>query len=273
MKFAVRLIRSAILALFALCILFPLYITLLTSLKSSGEVYDKPLSLPEIFLFSNYTTAWFDGKIGDYFMNSVIVTGISLAAILVFGGMASYSLSKSAFAFGKWLYPIFLVGIMIPIQVYMVPLYLLVSKLGLGDSHTGLVLCYVSMKLSFAIFIITGFYRTISKEIVHAAEIDGCSEFQLFRHLYVPMAKPAFATVAILSVVNVWNDVVLPLLFLRGNELKTIPVGLINFRGEFLSDYSLLFAGVIISSIPLLVLYSFLQQWFVRGLTTGAVKG
>ena len=187
--------------------------------------------------------------------------------------MAAYSLSKSAFVFGKWLYPVFLIGIMIPIQVYMVPLYLLVSRLGLGDSHTGLILCYISMKMSFAVFIITGFFRTISSEIVQAAEIDGCSEFGLLWHIYVPMARPAFATVAILAVVQIWNDVVLPLLFLRGNELKTIPVGLINFRGEFMSDYSLLFAGVVISSIPLLVLYSFLQKWFVRGLTTGAVKG
>jgi raffinose/stachyose/melibiose transport system permease protein len=167
----------------------------------------------------------------------------------------------------------FVGGLMIAPQVYMMPLFIMMNALGLVDSLLGVILATVAWQLPIAVLLLTGFIKGIPKEILEAAFVDGASEWRVYRSLVVPLTAPAFAALAIFSLVITWNDLLFPLILLKSNESKTLPLALLEFKGQYLTNYPLLFAGVVVASIPMVLAYIFLQRYFVQGLSLGAVKG
>jgi len=167
----------------------------------------------------------------------------------------------------------FLAGIMIPIRLGILPLFLLMRDLNLLNTHWSLVLTYAASGMPMSVFLLTGFFKTIPKDLEYSARIDGCSDLQIFYRIMLPLVRPGLATVTIVNFVPWWNDFFFPLLFIQSDHLKTIPLGMTIFFGQFMTDWGMLFAGMVIASVPLLVLYLAMSRQFISGLTAGALKG
>ncbi len=267
------IMKQLILALYAALILGPFMLVVMTSLKTTQELYQNPLGLPSTFHFENYAKILMEGKMPFYFKNSFIVTIISVTLIIFFASMASYAITRLDGWKSKLMYGLFTIGMMIPTQVNMIPLYLLVVKLGLNNSILGLIIIYIAFAMPFATFIMVGFMRGIPKSLIEASKIDGANEWQIYSRVVLPLSLPSVATVAIFNFVWVWNDLLFPLLFVRTDSVKTLPLAMLRFQGEYMFDFPMIFVGVVLASIPMIVTYVLLQRWFIQGLTAGSVKG
>lgn len=263
----------ALLSLYSLAVLLPLVIMVVNSFKTTREIFLAPFSLPAVWSFQSYVQVWQRASFGVYFANSLWVSTLSVTAILVIASMAAYGLARYRFRGVDALRLYFLAGLMVPLRLGVVPLFVLVQRLGLLDTHWALILTYVANGMPFSIFLLSGFFRRLPQELEHAARIDGCTEFQIYRRVMLPLVRPALATVAIYNFVPIWNDFFFPLILLRSDHLKTIPLGMTLFFGQHQIDWSLLFAGMTLASLPLLAVYLMLSGHFIRGLTAGAIKG
>lgn len=250
----------------------PIYLMLVSSLKTTREIYASPLSPPTSLTFDNFVSAWREAHFSTYFVNSVIVTVASVALILAVSVAASYPMSRYRMRWLSALLVFFLLGLMLPVRLGIVQLFLLFRDIDQLDKLTGLVLIYVGIRIPFAVFVITSFMRTIPREMEEAARIDGATEWQILRLIFVPLVRPALAIVAIFSAIAVWNDFFFPLIFIYSDELKTIPLGLATFMGQYRSDWGLLFSGLTISAVPLVVLYLFTSRQVRQGIATGGVR-
>lgn len=262
----------AILLAYSFVVVYPLFLMILSSFKTSREIFRSPFSLPGSFSFANYAEAWGRGNFSTYFVNSVVVTGVSLLLVLALGSMAAYPLGRYAFRGRQWLSLYFLSGLMLPIKLGILPLFFLMKALGLMNTPGALIAVYSASGLPFTIFILSNFFSTLPKELEEAARLDGASEFRIFWQVMLPLVRPALATVAIFNFIPWWNDFFFPLIFIRSDRFKTLPLGLFAFFGEHQNDWSLLFAGLTITALPLLVLYLFASRQIIKGLTTGALK-
>lgn len=268
-----KLTRLGTLGIYALLIIIPVLVVLLGSLKSMGELFESPFGIPESWSFSNYTDIIVEYNMGQAFVNSTIVTVSSVTLTLVIGSMAAYGLArlkgwKSALIFG-----FIVLGMAVPPQANMIPQYVQLDRLGLLDSLTGLILIMVVTGLPVATFIMGGFMKTLPEEMFEAAAVDGVGPVRSYLSIAVPLSVPSLAATAIFLFVIQWNELLYPLLLIQSPDKETIPLRLLNFQGEFLTNYPLLFTGVVIASIPVTVLYVLLQRYFVEGMTAGAVKG
>jgi len=273
MKAIRKVPRYAVLILFALLILFPVYMVVMGSFKSEFELYDNIFGLPAKIGFGNYVKAFVEGNLREYYRNSLIVTGCSLAASLALSSMAAFALTRLKLRGRRAIYLLFVIGIAVPTQVGVIQLALQMSRMHLTNSLLGLILIYVSYELPFSVFVFYGFMQDIPWEIQEAAVIDGCTPFQLYSRIILPLSRSAVATVAIFNLVEIWNDMLFPLVLISKESLRTLPYGLLQFRGQYASQYTVIFAGVILITLPLVVLYLCMQKQFIRGLTQGAVKG
>lgn len=261
------------LALLALVFLYPVVLMLLTSLKSTPEIFRNPFGLPETFSLASFQKVWLRAKFGLYLRNSLLVTGASALLLLATAAPAAYALARYTFRLKGALFIFFLAGIMIPIRLGILPLYLLMRDLGLLDSPLSLILTYTASGMPMSVFLLSVFFRNLPRELEDAARIDGCTEAQTFHRIMLPLVKPGLATVVIVNVVPWWNDFFFPLLFLTTDTWKTIPLGMQVFFGQHLIDWSLVFSGMVLASLPLLVVYLVMSRQFIAGLTAGAVKG
>lgn len=267
-----RMPGLAVTYLYALLILGPLYIVLVTAFKSDEDVNVHPLSLPSSLHFGNFSTAFKQGHLLHYGWNSIVVSATTVIAILVINILCSYGLHKMFNKkLGIFIYGFIMLGMMIP-GVGYVSTILLYRDLHLYNTLLGLIASNVAGALPFSTFILVGFLRTMPKEIEEAAIIDGCRDIQVLRYVLVPTILPAIVSVAIFFMIGSWNNLFGPLLLIRNEKLFTIPVGLLNFRGEYSTSYNLMFAAVIMVSIPLLAMYFRFQKSFVESLA-GSVKG
>jgi raffinose/stachyose/melibiose transport system permease protein len=262
-----------VLILWSLVSVFPLIWMFAASLKEQNEVFSNLSMIPHAWKFVNYAIAWNVGNFGVYFFNSVFYTVVTLGLGLLLASMAAYAFSRFHFMGRTVLYFMFIGALMIPIPGAFIPLYILLIKLGLADTRLGLILPYTSASLALAIFILKTFFDNIPKEIEEAATIDGCNKFDMYWRVFLPLAKPAMATVAIFTVLAVWNEFLLALIIISNRDLMPIQRGIMVFQGEHLTDYPLLMAGLTIATIPLLVVYFFLSKYILKGITAGAVKG
>ncbi len=171
------------------------------------------------------------------------------------------------------LYLLFLSGIMLPLKAAIIPLFILIKNLGLMDRHLSIILIFIAMGLPSTVFILSGFMKTVPKELEYAARIDGCSDLSIYGRIVMPVSAPAIALVTIYNAVPIWNDFFFPLVFIQSDRLKTLPVGLSSFFGQYSTNWSLLFSGLSIAILPMLILYLFMSNYFIRGMTAGAVKG
>lgn len=274
-----RLLVGGALASYLAWVVFPLVWVVYSSFKDDTAILRHPLALPAWADMdgATYARAWSGARLGEYFLNSAFVTSVSVALILVLGAMAAYALARFHHPLGKAAHTAFLAGLMIPAQLAMVPLFFELRALGLLDSRWGLILVYTANGLPFAVFILAGFFRGLPRTLHEAAVVDGCTEAQAFWRVMLPLARPGLVTVAIFQFIGIWKEYFFAFMLVGGGgaEAKTLPLGLANLAitAQYRSDYGMLFAGIVIVTLPILAIYLFLQGHLVRGITAGALKG
>ncbi|MBA2529901.1 MAG: carbohydrate ABC transporter permease [Euzebyales bacterium] len=257
---------------YAAIALFPLVLMALNSLRPSAEIYASPLALPTSPTLDSYARAWQDASFASYFRNSVVVTVGAVALGTAVSVLAAYPLGRYVFFGSRWLSLYFLSGLMLPIRLAILPIFYLLASLSLVDSHLGIILVYAASGVPFSVFILSTFFRQLPRELEEAARIDGAGELAIFGRVLLPLVRPAVATVVVFQFVPLWNDFFFPLVLLRSTEKATLPVGLTTFFGQFQTDWSTLFAGLMIATVPLVVLFVVATKQIVAGLTAGIGK-
>ncbi|MFJ7936065.1 carbohydrate ABC transporter permease [Sporosarcina sp. NPDC096371] len=257
---------------FALLILYPLFWMVISSLKSYDEIYNNVWSLPTEWHFENYLTAWSKG-ISSYFVNSLIVTLSTIVLVVLIGSMAAFTLSRYK---SKWIdfSLIFIIGgLMMNPQVALIPLFEMLTWMDLINTRWALILTYVAFRLPLTIILIRAFFLSIPKDLEESAIIDGCSEYGIYSKIYLPLSIPIIMTAIVFTAFFAWNEFLFATVFIDSDVLKTIPSGLMNFRDALRTDWGVLLAGMVIASIPMIILLIVLQKYLVRGLSEGSVKG
>jgi len=271
--FASRTFFQSILIINAFIVLLPMFFLFNSSLRKSNEFARTPFALARDPFWENYQRVWSEGEFGSYIINSLIITGGSLTLILVLALGAGFVLGRYSFKGNNIIFAFILTGMLVPAKLAILPLFIQLKWMNLLDSRLGLILVYTSAALPAAIFIMSGFFKSLPTDLDNAARIDGASEFKLLSKVLVPLVRPGMAIVAIYSAIPIWNDFFLPLVFLQSPEKKTLMQGLTVFFGQYASQWGVLFAGLCLAALPLVVLYLILSEQFIKGLTAGAVKG
>lgn len=273
--------KSSIIAIIgwiaATVMISPLYIMLVNSFKGREEIFTDTLGLPEGLDFSYYLKAIDKMDFFSALLNSLFVTIISVVLIIVVSSMAAWVLVRRKSKVSNFIFYIFVVTMLVPFQSVMIPLIQYMSKWDFGsfsmlDNHFGLIFMHVGFGTSLALFLYHGFMKNIPKELEEAAVIDGCNKWQVFWKVVFPSLKPITMTVAILNVISIWNDYLLPSLVLKSPELRTIPLSTFYFFGEFTIQWNLAMAGLVLSIIPVIIFYLFAQKHIIKGVMSGAVK-
>ncbi len=266
-------IKYITLIVFTIMCLYPLVWLFLASFKTNQELYFNTWGLPESWQITNYINAVVKGKVIQYFGNSVIIAVSAVLITVLFATMASYAITRMHWRFSKFVYGIFLIGMMMPIYGLIIPLFSIFKTMGLLNNHLAVIIPQIALGFPMAIFIICGFMGSIPRELEEAAIIDGCSVFQCFTKIVLPIARSSIVTVAVVQFINVWNDLLLPRIFLTDSEKMTLPVGLTNFQAMYSTDYVGMIAAVIITIIPSIIVYVLLHKQIMEGMVAGAVKG
>ena len=267
-----RVLKQIILILFALIVLYPIFFVFITSFKSNFDVISNPFGM-STFQPENYMEAWQVGKSGDYFLNSVYVTAITLIIQMVVIVLASYSFAKLKPWGHKVLFILFLTGLFITTEMVTVPNFSTMKNLGLMDTKISLILPYVSTGIALATYIATNYISSLPKELDEAAIIDGCNIVQLLTKIALPLMRPILATIFIFNFQGAWSEFYWALIMIRSEENKTLQLGLMNFQSQFNTDYGVLTAGLVIATLPILIIYLKFSSQFIGGMTVGAVKG
>ncbi len=263
---------QALLLVNALVMLVPLAVMLLSAFKSNAEIFTSPFALPARLDFGNVARVWAETDFARQLANSALVTASAVALLLVFGTMAAYALARYRFRGRAALFLFFLSGLMVPLKLAVIPLFVQLDTLHLIDTRLGLVLIYVAMGLPSTVFILTGFLRALPGELEESARIEGASEALIMWSIMLPLARPAMVIAAIQNAVPIWNDFFFPLVLITTDRLKTLPQGLTVFMGEYNTDWGVLFAGLTLSALPITLCYILLSRQFIAGMTQGAVK-
>lgn len=251
---------------------FPLYILIVLSLKTPEEAAKSPLTLPSSFYVQNYVDAWNQANLAPAILNSIVITVVSVITLVLFGSLAAYAIARRTSHWSGKLFALFLVGLVVPFQLALIPLYQLVRDLGLLGSYWGGIMYIVGTELPLTIFLYVGFLRAVPKDYEEAAMIDGATPVRVFRSVAFPLMRPVTGTVIILSAIGSWNTFLVPNLFLSGSGSQTIPVAVFSFVGEYVSQWNLVFAGLIIGMAPILIVYLILQRRMIQGFASG-LKG
>ncbi|HOA22426.1 MAG TPA: carbohydrate ABC transporter permease [Aggregatilineales bacterium] len=254
-------------------VLFPLYTMLINSIKPKREIFRDPYGFPSTVTFEGYQSAWTDGRFDIYFRNSITVTVISLALILLLGSLAAYGLASWRSRVSNLIYLGFVAGLMVPIRLGTINIFQIILALGLNDSIWSLVPVYVAMGLPVATFVMVPFIRALPGDLIDAARVDGASELRIYASVIMPMVRPALATVAIFNLIPIWNDLWFPLIFIRSQQARTVIYGVSLLFGQYQTDWTRILSTLSLSAVPLLILYLLMSKQFIKGLTAGAVKG
>jgi ABC-type glycerol-3-phosphate transport system permease component len=270
----------AVLLAYAAWVVFPMVWVAYSSLKADDAIFRDTFALPAFGALQteNYSQAWREARFGGYFFNSIFVTSIAVGLIVILGAMSAYALARFYHPLGRLVFWLFLAGLMIPAQLAVVPLFFELREMGLLNSRLGLILVYTANGLPFAIFILAGFFRSLPRSLYEAAVIDGCGEFAAFWRVLLPLARPGLVTVAIFQFIGVWKEYFYAFMLLGGDVdggARTLPLGLANLSitAQYRSNYGMLFAGIVLVTLPILVVYLLLQRQIVKGVAAGALKG
>ena len=262
----------AILFLLAALILYPLFWILMSSFKDYNGIYGDVWGLPDIWHVENYMTAWNRG-ISQYFLNSLIVTICTLAGVVFASTFSAFGICQMKGRLGNFVFLFCLCGLLLSPQVCLLPLFMLLKSLKLKNTLFAMILPYIAFRLPVSIMLIRSFFVGISRELEEAATIDGATLMQIYGHIYLPLSKPIISTVIIMTAYYAWNEFVFATIFVDSSKLRTIPVGLMVFRDGLMTEWGVVLAGMVISCLPIIVLFLLMQKSFVRGMTAGAVKG
>lgn len=252
--------------------LAPVAVMVSTSLKSNAEVYQNPVGLPSSPTLENYLVTWQMGSFATLFANSLFLTVVSMTLSTLIAALASYGIARAATRVSSVVYLTLAIGIFLPMQLAIIPQFRLVRQLGLFNNYAGVILIYLAACIPFGVFVMTAFMRQVPKEIIEAATIDGAGYFQIFRRIHFPLARPAIATFWILQGVQIWNDFLIPLLLMTSPDRRTLTTGVMVFKQQYVADWGNVMAGVVIMSLPVVLLFVLLQRHFTSGLYAGAVK-
>ncbi|MGL1920866.1 MAG: carbohydrate ABC transporter permease [Hyphomicrobiales bacterium] len=266
------LLMQLFLGINAVVILYPIIMMVLSGFKTNSEIFGEPFSLPKSFSLDNFLVIWNTTDVPRYLVNSTIVTGLSIILLLTMGSMAAYALSRYKFKGNILIYLFFLSGLMLPLRLAIIPLFIQLKYLGLVDSLLGLVCIYTAMSLPATVFILTGFLKTLPSELEDSARMDGASEFRIMVQIMVPLISPALVIAGIYNAVPIWNDFFFPLIFIQSPEWKTLAQGLTTFFGEYSINYGVLYAGLTLAALPVVTIFILQSKRFIAGMTAGAVK-
>lgn len=262
-----------ILIIYSLVNAYPILWMIFNSFKTGTEFSMNSFSLPTSLHWENYIEAWKTAELSTYFANSVGISILATVLTILIGAFASYFISRFDFKGKNLIYNFFILGLLIPIHAVLVPMFILMQHLGLLNTRMALLFPYIAFNLPITVFILVGFMKAFPKDIEESAIMDGCGVFRIFWSIILPMTRPALATVVILNFINNWNEFSFALVLINDSSLKTIPLGLANFAGQYSTNYVVQMAGLTMALVPVLVLYLFMEKHLVKGMTAGAVKG
>lgn len=237
------------------------------------DIYTSAFKLPEVFQFDNYVKAITSGNILRAIGNSFFLAGTSVVVIIVVASLAAFVIARNSGKIYSLIYIYFICGILIPIHSTFIPLVRMVGSIKGQNNYLVMIAIYVTFNLPIGVFIITGYMKSISRELEEAAIIDGCSIFGIYSRIYLPLAQPAIATVAILTFLAVYNDLIFAVLFITKKDLRTITLALNSFSGEYTLELGPIFAAIVLGILPMFIIYIFLKDRIISGISAGAVKG
>lgn len=254
--------------------IFPIYWLVTFSLKSNSEIFGgNALGLPKEWLWENYAKALLNGNVGLYFINSVIVTGATIIITAIVSLMATYALTRMIFRLKKPMNAFYMLGLTVPIHSALLPVFIMLRNFKLVNSYAALIIPYVAFAIPMAVMIFVGFMSSIPKELEEAACLDGCSVYGVFFRIIAPLMKPAVATVAIFTFLQAWNELMFAVVFISDTKYKTLTVGIQSLAGQYTIDWGAIGAGLVVATIPTLIVYIFMSKKVQDSLIAGAVKG
>ena len=267
-----RFSRQAIVLFATLLSLFPVYFMTVSAFKSKSEYIANKWGLPDSLIWNNFAVAQAGEKFFIRFANSIILTVGAVAVSLLIACLAAYAFARMNFPGKKTLFNLILSLMVVPPVVMLVPLFVSWVRWGMINTYHGTILIYTGLLLPFSIYLMTNFFRAVPREIIEAARIDGCSSFGIFQRIMMPLSAPALITLIVVNALWVWNELLIALVFMQKDDLKTLMVGISTMRSRNYLDIPVTMAGLLIATIPIVVVYMFGQRYFIRGLTGGAVK-
>lgn len=256
----------------AVIMLYPIVMMALSGFKTNAEIFTRPFALPGRFNLDNFKVIWTQTDVPRYLVNSLIVTGFSVLFLLMMGTMAAYGLSRYRWRGSIMVSLFFLSGLMLPLRLAIIPLFIQLKAMGLTDSPLGLIAIYTAMSLPATVFILTGFLRSLPAELEDSARMDGASELRIMVQIMTPLISPALVIAGIYTAVPIWNDFFFPLIFIQSPEWKTLAQGLTQFFGEYSINYGVLYAGLTLAALPIVVVFIAQSRRFIAGMTAGAIK-
>ena len=253
--------------------LIPLLWMVSVSVKTNAEVFASPFGFPNVLQLGNYIFAWTSGKLGVAMLNSLLVCTITLFISLLMGSMSAFAISRMDWKLSNLTMNYIMIGMMIPVHCVLIPLFVRFSKMGLTNSLLGLILPYVTFSIPLTVFLMSGFFKGMQRELFEAACIDGCGIYRTFFRIAMPMARMGLFVAGLMTFVGNWNELLLALVFISDVNKKTLPVTLTYFVGPYSTNYVQMFAAIVISILPTILVYCVFSNQIVEGLTAGAVKG
>lgn len=267
-KFAVYII----LTVYAILISTPFAMIFTNSFKSLREIFLSPFSLPTKLNFQNYVEAWKSANLLNAYMNSFLVSTVSVIGILAVSSMLAYVISRYDFPFRRAIYLFIIVGLALPARLAIIPIYMMLNNLNLLDTRIGLILVYVATGISFATFLMKRFMDGIPVEIEESAMMDGATPWTIFLKIALPLTRPAMIVVGLVNFVGVWNDFFFPLIIINSRSKETVPLAISIFFGEFSNKWQLISAALSLSVLPIMIIFFLLSKYFIAGMTEGAIK-
>ena len=252
--------------------LVPIVWVFASALKSNKEIRENPLALPGELRIQNYIDAWFGASFDQYFFNSIFITVTSVAIVLFLSSLAAYSFAKMRFRGNQTIFFVFLIGMAFPLSAKLGPLLSLMYELNLANSRIGLILVYVAGSLPFAILMLRAFFQGFPQELEDSAALDGCSRFQFYWRILLPLSKPSLMALGIFVFMGTWNEFFQALLLINEDSKRTLPLGLTAFQDEYFTDFALSFAGINITAVPVIIVYIMFQRNLIEGITVGSLK-
>jgi ABC-type sugar transport system, permease component len=273
-KYGGKLLSAELLMIVvALIFLAPFYFLLVNSVKPFGDIMTNSASWPEVFKWDNYTRAWELTKFPQAFLNSLIITAVTVVLTSLISAMGAYRMVRANTRYNRFLFMLFVASMVIPFQSIMIPLLQVVNTLGVNNSMYGLIICYLGLGAPLSLFLFHGFVKSIPLEIEEAARVDGCHPVMVFFRIVLPLLKPMMMTVIILNTLWVWNDYLLPSLILQKPEMRTIPLATFAFFGQYTKQWDLALPALVLGIAPIVAFFLLLQRYIVEGVAAGSVKG
>jgi raffinose/stachyose/melibiose transport system permease protein len=258
---------------FSFVVLLPFLWIILSSLKTKTQYLREPAAFPHPVSWGNYADAFRAINIPNLFKNSMFISAVSVFGDIIIISLAAYVIARYSFRAGKYLYNYFLIGMMIPLNAAIIPLFINLRSVGLINTYGGVIIPYIAFQIPLGVFLFVNYMKSIPVELEESAIIDGCGELRLFFAIILPLSRPILATFSIISFMSLWNEFLFALIFLTGTKFQTVPLGLATFRGQYESNTTAMLAGAVITMIPTIIVYICLRRQIMKGMTAGAIKG